>query len=79
MYDNILLSLYDVLEEKKKYPSNKYDYEEQKEKDELYALIMKVLQELEKSFEDIDYAQSFLAKGEDQYVNLSTFAFTMTE
>lgn len=40
---------------------------------------MNIVRELEFSFEDLQYTESFLSKMDDKFVSLSTFSFTMNE
>lgn len=81
VYDSLFLALFDQLEEQKKQsdPNDKFDVDFVKHRQHIYDNIMDLIKELEYSFEDLQYAESFLSKSQDKFVSLNTFSFTMTE
>lgn len=81
LYDSLLLSIFDQMEDIKKKGQNEtlVDYDSKQEEILFEEKIRKVVLFIEASLEDIDYAHSFLKSGKKEYVGLQTYAFIISE
>lgn len=81
LYDALILNLYDILEDQKKeeYFYRIGDTELLKKRKEIFGNIQDIILMIEHSLEDLFYAESFLEKGNENYLNFDTFGYTMAE
>ena len=81
LYDNFLLNLFDLAEDLKKVPYLVYASEVSIDHElaELYKHIHTLLDLIEKSFEDINLAKSFLADENSQYTIMGTSSYVLAE
>ena len=81
LYDSMILSIFDLLEDIHKASNNQLmiNFDAEQEELVLREKIKKLVLLVEASFEDIDYAHSFLAESSKEYVGLQTFSFIISE
>jgi hypothetical protein len=81
LYDSMLLSVFDLLEDIHKSSNNQLmvNYDAEQEEIVLREKVKKLVMLIEASFEDVDYAHSFLSESSKEYVGLQTFSFIISE
>jgi hypothetical protein len=81
LYDSMILSIFDELEElrKKTAQQKMTDTDIQRKESSCEQKIERIVQMIEVSLENINYSHSFLAKSDENYIGLGTFAFTVVE
>jgi hypothetical protein len=82
LYDSMMLSVFDLLEDIHKSSNNQILVNSDAEQEELILRdnVKKLVMLIEASFEDLDYAHSFLAESSShEYVGLQTFSFIISE
>jgi hypothetical protein len=81
LYDSMLLSVFDLLEDIHKSSNNQLlvNFDAEQEELVLREKIKKLVMLIEASFEDVDYAHSFLSETSKEYVGLQTYSFIISE
>ena len=81
LYDSMMLSVFDLLEDIHKASNNQLLVNSDAEQEELLLRgnVKKLVMLIEASFEDLDYAHSFLDETSKEYVGLQTFSFIISE
>ena len=81
LYDSILLSIFNLLEDIHKSSNNQLiiNFDAEQEEIILREKVKKVVMLIEASFEDLDYAHSFLNESLKEYVGLQTYSFIVSE
>lgn len=81
LYDAIILSVFDIIEDIKKRDINtlEADFDDEKALAEYQSMLDRVVHQFEQSFENINYSKSFLRDSRREYVGLNTYSFIISE
>lgn len=81
LYDAIVLSVFDMIEDIKKRDINtlEADFDDEKALTIYQKMLDRVVNQFETSFENISYSKSFLKDSRMEYVGLNTYSFIISE